>query len=162
MDTLSNRGPQALSVAGSNDAGNHRYTREIEMADGLPTSGLASTYADHFDTPGRLPAKTATGEAYTHLGYTAALLPRARWYAVPMGTKLQLECNGRQVVVRVNDRGAGDGTMARVLDLSRAAYAYLAGVASSTVTDRTAGMLQLTLIEQVPEMTAPGPVKRSS
>lgn len=95
------------------------------MADGLPTSGLASTYADHFDAPGRLPTKTATGEAYTHLGYTAALLPRVRWYAVPMGTLLRLGCDGRQVVVKVNDRGAGDGTMARVLDLSRAAYAYL-------------------------------------
>ncbi len=61
-----------------------------DMADGLPTSGLASTYADHFDVPGRPALKTATGEPYSHLGYTAALLPRARWCAVPMGTLLRL------------------------------------------------------------------------
>ena len=120
------------------------------MADGLPTSGVASTYADNFDAPGRLPTKTATGEPYSDLGYTAALLPRARWYVVPMGTLPELGCNGRQVVVRVNDHGAGDGTMNRVLDLSHAAYAHLAGVPTSTVTDRTAGVLQLTSIEQVP------------
>ena len=132
------------------------------MAEGLPSSGLASTYADHFDVPGRPPTKTATGEPYSHLGYTAALLPRARWYVVPMGTLLRLQCDGRQVVVKVNDRGAGDGTMARVLDLSRAAYAHLAGVPASTVTDRTASLLQLTSIEQVPPGTAVGPVSRHS
>ena len=120
------------------------------MAEGLPTNGLASTYADHFNAPGRPAMKTATGEPYSHLGYTAALLPRARWYVVPMGTLLKLGCGGRQVVVKVNDRGAGDGTMARVLDLSRAAYAHLARVPASTVTDRTASILQLTSIEQVP------------
>ena len=79
-----------------------------------------------------------------------------------MGTLLKLGCGGRQVVVKVNDRGAGDGTMARVLDLSRAAYAHLAGVPASTVTDRTASILQLTSIEQVPPGTAVGPVSRPS
>jgi rare lipoprotein A len=135
---------------------------EDDMADGLPTSGLASTYADHFDVPSRPAMKTATGEPYSHLGYTAALLPKARWYAVPMGTLLKLDCNGRQVVVKVNDRGAGDGTMARVLDLSRAAYAHLAGVPASTVTDRTAGILQLTSITQAPPGTPVGPVRHPS
>ena len=119
----------------------------------LPISGQASTYSDYFK--GRL---TSSGEVYSHAGYTAALLPKARWYAVPLGTLVRLTYNGKVVVVKINDRGAGDGTMARVLDLSRAAYAYLIGKTVDSVTDANAGVVQLSLIEIVPPGTAVGPV----
>ena len=119
----------------------------------LPISGQASTYSDYFK--GRL---TSSGEPYSHAGYTAALLPKERWHAVPLGTLVRLTYNGRVVVVKVNDRGAGDGTMARVLDLSRAAYAYLINRTLDSVTDANAGVIQLSLIEIVPPGTPVGPV----
>ena len=124
------------------------------MANGLPTTGEASTYSDWF-----VNKRTASGDIYTHEGYTAALLPQARWYVVPMGTLLRLSCKGRSVVVKVNDRGAGDGGLLRVLDLSRAAYAELAGLPVGAVTDRSAGTLRLSAITVVPAGTALGPTK---
>ena len=93
-----------------------------------------------------------------HEGYTAALLPQARWYVVPMGTLLRVSFNGRSVVVKVNDRGAGDGSLHRVLDLSRAAYAYLKGLPVGAVTDRSASVVQLSAITIAPAGTTAGPV----
>lgn len=61
---------------------------------GLPVSGVASTYSDFF-----LNKMTASGDLYTHTAYTAALLPRERWHAVPLGTKLKLTYQGRSVIV---------------------------------------------------------------
>ena len=124
------------------------------MPDALPSSGQASTYSDFFKNK-----RTSSGDIYTHEGYTAALLPKARWYAVPMGSLYELTCNGRKIVVKVNDRGAGNKEMNRVLDLSRAAFAYLAGKPPSAITDGNAGLLMLTSIKSVPAATPLGPVK---
>jgi len=60
--------------------------------------------------------------------------------------------------VKVNDRGGGNGSMNRVLDLSRAAYAYLVNKSLSSITDKTASVIQLTSIVQVPATTKLGPV----
>jgi rare lipoprotein A len=83
---------------------------------------------------------------------------------VPTGTRLQLTCLGRKAVVKVNDRGAGKivngkADERRVLDLSRAAMAYLQGIPTSLITDASAGLIQLTDIRIVPQNTALGPVK---
>jgi rare lipoprotein A len=126
----------------------------------FPISGEASTYSDYFK--GRL---TANGDIYSHDAYTAALLPRSHWYSLPMGTRLGLLYMGRTVVVKVNDRGEGkivDGKAdeRRVLDLSRAAMAYLKGMPASSITDSNAGVIQLTDIRIMPQNTALGPVKR--
>lgn len=121
----------------------------------LPTSGEASTYSDWF-----IGKRTSNGDIYTHEGWTAALLPRSRWYVVPMGTRVEVGYQGRRAVLKINDRGAGrrDGQETRVLDLSRAAYAHLLGVEQSRVTDRNAGVIQLSSIRVVDRSTALGPV----
>jgi rare lipoprotein A len=126
----------------------------------LPKSGEASTYSDYF--VGRM---TSNGEIYSHEGYTAALLPKSRWYAVSMGTRLRVSYLSRQVVVKVNDRGAGKkfkngkADERRVLDLSRAAMAYLTGRSASQITDESAGVIQLSNIEIVPPATPLGPIR---
>jgi len=76
-----------------------------------------------------------------------------------MGTLLRLGYRGKEVVTIVNDRGTGNKQMSRVLDLSRAAYAYLIGVQLTAVTDRTAGVIQLESIVIVPAETPLGPVR---
>lgn len=128
-----------------------------------PIQGYASTYSDYFKWK-----RTASGEVYSHDEYTAALLPRANWYRIPMGTKLLLTYRGRQVVVKVNDRGAGKitdkttGTAdpTRVLDLSRAAMAYLIGVPTHSITDRNASIIRLERIEVIAEDSLPtGPAR---
>ncbi|MBV8874179.1 MAG: hypothetical protein JO014_15835 [Metakosakonia sp.] len=124
-----------------------------EQIMGLPVSGVASTYSDFF-----INKMTASGDLYTHTAYTAALLPRERWHDVPLGTKLKLTYQGRSVIVKVNDRGAGDGSMARVLDLSRAAFAYLSDRPINAITDKTAGLITLQSIIVVPASTLQGPV----
>ena len=67
---------------------------------------------------------------------------------------------GRRVVVEVDDRGVGDGTMHRVLDLGRQAYAYPAGVPMNWLTDQNPSMLQLTATHFMPAGTTLGPVER--
>ena len=136
---------------------------------GFPDSGKASTYADMFG--GR---STSNGDIYSHNEYSAALLPRERWYDLPMGTRLRLTYQGRQIVVKVNDRGAGKTTKdkatgkritvddGRVLDLSRAAYAYLIGRAVNTITDANAGVIELDAILVVPPATQLGPIGKSA
>lgn len=121
----------------------------------LPTSGEASTYSDWF-----IGKKTSSGDTYTHEGWTAALLPKARWYVVPMGTRVEVGYGGRKAVVKINDRGAGrrDGDDKRVLDLCRGAYAWLLDKELSRVTDKNAGVIQLTSIRVVDKSTALGPV----
>lgn len=118
----------------------------------LPTKGEASTYSDYFSN-----RRTASGDVYKHTEYTAALLPKSRWYVVNLGTKLRLTYGKRKIVVKVNDRGAGKGE-SRVLDLSRAAMAYLIGKQTSAINDRNASIIQLDLIEVVPKDTPAGPV----
>lgn len=118
----------------------------------LPLQGEASTYADIFDN-----RPTASGRPYHHNGFSAALLPRSRRNAVPWGTRLRLTYQGRSVAVEVNDWGAGNRKDDRVLDLSRAAMAFLKGVSSDSITDRTAGVIRLERIEIVPPGTPLGP-----
>ncbi len=84
--------------------GKHVLIHETEP---LPTSGDASIYADRFE--GKL---TASRESFRQSGYTAALLPRDRWYSVPLGTRVKLTSGDRSVVVKINDRGAGDNVAA--------------------------------------------------
>ena len=123
----------------------------------LPTTGDASIYADRFE--GKL---TASGESFRQSGYTAALLPRDRWYSVPLGTRVKLTSGDRSVVVKINDRGAGDNVAgsSRTLDLSRAAAAAIAG--QHVDNDREAkgvGLIHLDKIEIVPKDTPLGALK---
>jgi rare lipoprotein A len=88
-----------------------------------PETGRASWYA--------LQTATASGEVMDEDGLTAA------HRTLPLGTKVRVENldNGREVVVRINDRGpfAKD----RIIDLSKAAAAEIGmiedGVASVRV-----------------------------
>ncbi|MCB0856439.1 MAG: septal ring lytic transglycosylase RlpA family protein, partial [Bacteroidetes bacterium] len=72
--------------------------------------GNASFYADKFH--GR---RTANGETYNKLGFTAA------HRTLPFGTRVRVirVDNGRSVVVRINDRGPQSHD--RIIDISRAA-----------------------------------------
>jgi rare lipoprotein A len=81
--------------------------------------GVASFYADKFE--GR---KTANGETFTQRGMTAAHngLPLGTWIRV---TNLR---NGRQVVVKVNDRLHHNNP--RLLDLTKTAATRLGYVKS--------------------------------
>lgn len=124
-----------------------------------PSNGDASTYSDFF-----VGKKTSNGDIYTHADYTAALLPKSRWHSLPMGTRLQITYKKRSVVVKVNDRGAGKivngvADLHRVLDLSRAAMAYLMSTTTDAITDSNAGILFLENIVEVPVTTPLGPVK---
>ena len=79
-------------------------------SDGEIARGLASWYGDKFH--GR---RTANGERFDMHALTAA------HPSLPFGTRLMVRNpdNGREVTVRVNDRGPFAG--ARIIDLSRAA-----------------------------------------
>ena len=128
----------------------------------FPLSGKASTYSDSF--VGR---KTASGDIYRHEAFSAALLPRANWFSISLGTRLKLTHGNYSVVVEVNDRGAGrvvhgvaDAT--RVLDLSRAAMAILLNVKLSDLTESSGGVITLDRIEIVPSTTHLGPVQGSA
>ena len=124
------------------------------MAQPLPTSGLASTYADKFVGRDVADSKRNKRDVYTHEGYTAALLG-AHKGAVPFGTKPRLSYQGRMVVVRVNDSGDGVSFEDRVLDLSRAAMAYLVG---KPVTNRIAVVIPSSMILVVDSSTPVGPM----
>jgi len=119
----------------------------------LPTSGIASTYADKF-----VGKKTSSGDRYSHDKYTAAIMPQSRWYSIMLGTKLKLTHKKKTVVVKLNDRGAGDGSMERVLDLSRKAMGVLVGRDLQTEDDaNSAGLITLDSIEVVDPSTPLGP-----
>nr|WP_294548903.1 hypothetical protein [uncultured Rhodopila sp.] len=80
-----------------------------------------------------------------------------------MGTVLRLTYGTRQVIVKVNDRGAGKivnhvADETRVLDLSRAAMACLIGVKTEDITDDNASVITLDKIEVMPPTTPVGPV----
>lgn len=125
----------------------------------FPLSGKASTYSDWF-----VGKQTASGDIYRPEGYTAALLPKTNWHALALGTRLKLTHDGRQVVVKANDRGAGRvvhgvADVTRVLDLSRAAMAVLLGVETSSLTESSAGVITVNRIEVAPPGTPLGPVQ---
>lgn len=83
--------------------------------------GVASWYGDRFH--GR---RTASGEAFDMHELTAA------HRTLPFGTRVRVRNldNGREVVVRINDRGPF--TRGRVIDLSRAAAAAIGMTQSGT------------------------------
>jgi RHS repeat-associated protein len=124
---------------------------------GLPQNGEASIYSDWFEGK-----TTASGETFSQNGYTAALLPKKRWHAVSLRTHVKITHDGRSVVVEVNDRGAGarDGSMTRVLDVTRTAASYLTGQTISNDNDSNSiGLISIT-ITQVPNTTPLGPVSQ--
>ena len=84
-------------------------TRKAEDARNLGT-GIASYYGDEFS--GR---RTANGETYRSNGFTAA------HRTAPFGSRITVRnlANGREVVVRINDRGPW--SRGRIIDLSYAA-----------------------------------------
>lgn len=127
------------------------------MSGPLPTVGLASTYADKFVGRDVADSTLAKRDRYTHEGYTAALLGLHKG-AVPFGTRLRLTYQTRTVVVRVNDSGNGVSSEDRVLDLSRAAMAYLIGKATNQVTNSNAAVIMLSMIVVADPSTPPGPV----
>lgn len=85
--------------------------------------GEASYYADKF--VGR---KTANGEIYNHNQFTAA------HKTLPFGSKVRVfnTRNGKEVVVKINDRGPF--VSGRVIDLSKSAASEL-GIISSGLTE---------------------------
>lgn len=134
---------------------NERQTAEATSQGNIPESGLASSYSDYF-----VNRQTASGAIYLHTNYTAAILPRARWNKVRMGTRVRITHGANTIVVVINDKGAGDGGMERVLDLSRIAMSAMVGW--NLVTDRDAmraGIIRLDRIEVVPSTTPLGPVR---
>jgi rare lipoprotein A len=90
--------------------GNGRERHKRPKGKPLPSSGQASIYSDIFDGE-----KTSSGDRFDQKGYTAALLPRSRWHAVPLGTRVELTHDGKSVIVEINDRGAGDRTGTPIL-----------------------------------------------
>ena len=84
----------------------------------LPTSagyvadGWASWYGEDFH--GR---RTSSGEPYDMVAFTAA----HRTLPLPTYVRVTSLENGRQVIVRVNDRGPFHDVERRIIDLSRAA-----------------------------------------
>jgi rare lipoprotein A len=87
----------------------------------LTLEGIASYYADDFNGK-----KTANGETYDMNGLTAA------HRSLPFGTKVRVTNleNGRQVVVRINDRGPFQ--LSRIIDLSLGAAKELGMIANGT------------------------------
>jgi len=79
-----------------------------------PETGIASWYGDRFH--GR---KTASGEVYDMMAMTAA------HKTLPFGTLVLVTnlADGRQVVVRINDRGPF--VEGRIIDLSKAAAVHI-------------------------------------
>ena len=121
-----------------------------ESAICIPHTGKASTYAYNLD--GR---PTTSGETYQRKLFTAAILPRARWNCVPMGTRVEITHGSRKCVVKINDKGAGDGTLSRALDLSNAAMAYLTGHPIHSQKDAlAAGIINLSQIKIVSRSTS--------
>jgi rare lipoprotein A len=76
--------------------------------------GMASWYG-----PGFQGRRTASGERFDMNDFTAA------HRTLPFGTRLRVRnvSNGREVIVRINDRGPWSGS--RIIDLSKAAAARL-------------------------------------
>jgi hypothetical protein len=81
---------------------------------------------------------------------------------VRLGTRVEVEHDGKSVVVEINDRGAGDNNpeSTRVLDLSRAAASALTGRDIRDDDDAyKVGIVKLDKIKVVPADTPLGPVQ---
>lgn len=126
-----------------------------EKQPGLPAKGKASSYAAKFEGK-----KTASGDVFKQDGYTAAIMPRSRWKTVKLRTRVKISHGDRSVVVEINDRGAGDGSLERVFDLTWKAMGYLANKEIKSDDDaRKVGVITLDSISEVPASTPLGPAK---
>ncbi len=116
------RGPDTYSVRGKT----YHVMRE---ARGYAETGMASWYG-----PGFHGRKTASGERFDQKALTAA------HKTLPFGTRVRVEnlANGREVVVRINDRGPFSAK--RIIDLSRAAAQKLGMIASGTARVRVTAL----------------------
>lgn len=92
----------------------------LNAQDGLGT-GIASFYGSEFNGK-----RTASGEIFSNSKMTAAHRS-LRFGSMVRVTNLR---NGKQVTVRVNDRGPWTG--GRVIDLSRAAASQIGMIGSGT------------------------------
>lgn len=100
-------------------------TPSVSTAAGPVTEGKASYYANRFH--GR---KTASGETFRIHDFTAA------HRTLPFGTSVKVTNldNGKEVVVRINDRGPH--LKSRVIDVSPAAAHILGLIGKGTVNVR--------------------------
>ncbi|GGX92818.1 hypothetical protein GCM10007160_20430 [Litchfieldella qijiaojingensis] len=107
-----------LAGCASRDA---RQSGTAGVAEGRVEEGLASYYADRYH--GR---PTASGERFDQQELTAA------HRSLPFGTRVRVTHldNGRQTVVRINDRGPY--VRGRIIDLSRRAARELGMESSGT------------------------------
>ncbi len=113
----------------------------METNSGYSERGYASWYGSKFH--GR---HTSNGEVYNMYGLTAA----HRSLPIPSYVRVRNLANGREIIVRVNDRGPFHGN--RIIDLSWAAAAQLGfvdhGVAEVLVTAIDPDSYQIMLAEQ--------------
>jgi rare lipoprotein A len=95
----------------------------VRPSRGAEQRGEATWYGGKFD--GR---KTASGERFDQDAFTAA------HRTLPFGTKVRVTNlkNGRQVVVKINDRGPY-GNRRRIIDVSRGAARALGMIADGVV-----------------------------
>ncbi|MDD4456111.1 MAG: septal ring lytic transglycosylase RlpA family protein [Syntrophotalea acetylenica] len=100
---------------------NGRLYRPMTSSEGFSQEGIASWYGSDFHGK-----KTSNGELYDMHGMTAA------HKTLPMGTSVRVvnRQNGRESVVRINDRGPFVGE--RIIDLSYAAASQLGVVGPGT------------------------------
>ncbi|WP_146941076.1 septal ring lytic transglycosylase RlpA family protein [Chryseobacterium hagamense] len=97
------------------------YSFKINATDAKKTS-YASYYHDKFN--GR---KTASGEVFDNAKFTAANR------TLPFGTSIKVTNlnNGKEVIVKVNDRGPYHST--RALDMSKAAFDEIGDTGNGTI-----------------------------
>lgn len=102
-------------------AARHRYTAGPEWID-YSEQGKASYYSMKF-----LLSRTASGELFNNFSYTAA------HRTLPFGAKVLVTNirNGKQVMVRINDRGPY--IKGRIIDLTRTAFSRIAELGKGVV-----------------------------
>lgn len=78
-----------------------------------------------------------------------------------LGTRVEVEHDGKSVVVEINNRGAGDNNpeSTRVLDLSHAAASELTGRDIKDDDGKKVGIIRLDKIKVVSADTPLGPVQ---
>ncbi|PXW15384.1 rare lipoprotein A [Chryseobacterium sp. CBTAP 102] len=99
------------------------YSFTSNTSDAKKTS-YASYYHDRFN--GR---KTASGEIFDNSKFTAANR------TLPFGTNVKVTNlrNGKEVIVRINDRGPYGGPSSRALDMSKAAFDEIGDINHGTI-----------------------------
>ena len=108
------RGPSSYSIRG-------KTYHVLSSAKGYAETGMASWYGPGFNR-----RKTASGERFDQNALTAA------HKTLPFGTMVRVKNlgNGREAVVRINDRGPFSAK--RIIDLSKGAAQKLGMIASGT------------------------------